>query len=81
MAADLSYKAFMTLGTTLSFAEWVALGGPTDRAALDQAAEQSRQRVLESLARLPVIQDDRGLYLDEAVCTALAVVQQPAEGK
>jgi hypothetical protein len=79
--ADLSYKAFLALGTSLCFAEWVALGGPTDRAALAQAAEQSRQRVLESLAKLPVIQDDRGLYLDEAAQTALAIVREPAEGK
>jgi hypothetical protein len=77
----LSFSVYRTLCTSLSFSEWVALGGPTDRAALAQAAEQSRQRVLESLSRLPVIQDDRGLYLDEAAQTALAIVREPAEGK
>lgn len=77
----LSFSVYRTLCTSLSFSEWVALGGPTDRAALAQAAEQSRQRVLESLAKLPVIQDDRGLYLDEALQTALVVCAEPAEGK
>lgn len=81
MSADLSFSTFRRLATSLSFGEWAALGGPTDLNVLAEAAEKSRQRVLESLARLPPIQDDRGLYLDEAVCTALALVREPAEGK
>lgn len=65
MAADLSYGAFLTLCTALSYNEWVSAGSPTDRAELARVAEQGRQRVLESVGKLPVLQDEHGLYLDE----------------
>jgi hypothetical protein len=67
----LGYALYRTLSTALSYGEWVAAGCPTEQGALAQAAEQSRARVLESLARLPVLQDERGLLLDELSPPAL----------
>lgn len=65
MAADLSYGAFLALCTTVSYNEWLTAGSPTDRTELAKVGEQGRLRVQESLGKLPVLQDERGVHLDE----------------
>lgn len=49
----------------LAYGEWVEAGCPTGGAALAAEAERSRRRVLESLARLPALQDELGRHSDE----------------
>jgi hypothetical protein len=73
------YEQFLRLpGSSLSYGRWVELGCPTDRAVLQAEAEHQRARVVESLARLPPIQDDLGRHLDERPAGAVGVERRCA---
>jgi hypothetical protein len=60
------HEQFLALPSTgLSYGRWVELGCPTDPDVLRAEADKQRERVLESLAKLPAIQDELGRHLDE----------------
>jgi hypothetical protein len=60
-----TYEAFVASKTALSYGEWVGAGCPLERAVLEHWARRGRERVWQSLAKLPPLQDDRGIHLDE----------------